>query len=125
MNWTRLTVQSQARPLPQFESENVGSGADLEDHAFRAGTMHGAGGNQKMIVLGGGKAIDEAIGVEGNLAILRFAELSGHRLRIGVCAQAEIDGGSWAGIEHVVAFVLGVVHAESVLNIFGERVDLE
>src|ERR1700722_17533843 len=125
MDGAWFSIQTQAPPIPQLESEDVGGRADLQDHAFLTGAVHGSGWNQKMIVLGGGKAIDEALGVEGNFAILRDTELRGHCFAVGIVAQAEIDRCFGAGIEQVIAFVLRVGHAEGGLNIFGERMDLQ
>ena len=39
--------------------------------------------------------------------------------------QAEIDRAIRAGIQHVVTFVLGIVHAELVLNVFGQGMHLK
>src|SRR6266496_2259139 len=54
----RTAVQAEASPIPQLESENVGRGADLEDHAVPSRTVNGARRNQEMVVLTGRKAID-------------------------------------------------------------------
>ena len=57
MDRARLAVQPQAAPVPHLEGEDVGRGADLQHHRVAARTMHGAGGNQEMVVLPGGPAV--------------------------------------------------------------------
>ena len=55
---TRTAVQSEPAPVPEFEGEDVGSGADFEHHAVFARAVHRAGGNQEVVVLLGGRKVD-------------------------------------------------------------------
>ena len=57
MDGTRLSVEAEAAPIPKFEGEDVRRRADFQHHAVFAGAMHRAGGNQEMVVLGGGKRL--------------------------------------------------------------------
>src|SRR5580698_2078967 len=90
-------VEPKPSPIPQLERENVRRGADFKEHALRARAVNSASRYQKMIVLRRGDSIDEAIGIERDLAVLRFAQLRGERLRIGIVKQAEIHGALGAG----------------------------
>src|ERR1017187_7444890 len=46
-------------------------------------------------------------------------------LGVNIFLQTEIDGRVRAGVEQVITFVLRVVHAEMVLDVFGQRMHLE
>ena len=48
-----------------------------------------------------------------------------HRVAVDALLEPEVDAGVRPGIEQVVALVLRVVHPEHVLDVFGERMDLE
>src|SRR4029077_14168230 len=45
-----LAIKSHAPPIPQFESEDVRSGADLENHAVGAGAMNSTRRDEQMVM---------------------------------------------------------------------------
>jgi hypothetical protein len=46
-------------------------------------------------------------------------------LAVDVFLQSQINAAVVAGVEQVIALVLGVMHAEMLLYVLGERMDLE
>ena len=126
MDGPGLSIEAEAAPVPQLEGEDVGRGADFEHHAVFAGAMNGARRNQEMIVLAGGETVDVFLG--GEIEIRRFARARRSRsiaVAIDAFLQAQIDAGAFFGVEHVVALVLGVIHAEVFADIGREGMHLK
>src|SRR5882724_3940894 len=71
--------------------------------------MRSSSGNQKVVVLLGGKPIDVLVGVELNCALLRLQQVGHHLLAIDVLLRAEINTPSLPRIQHVVTLILGIV----------------
>ncbi len=86
--------------------------------------MDGACGNQKVIMLLRGQRLTY-VGGKRVTSGLRATQIVRHLLRIDAFLQSEIDAGSGLGIQQVVALILRVVHAELVLNVFSERMNLQ
>ena len=66
-----------------------------------------------------------ALGREGRPSRLRAAQVPHHGLAVDALLDAQVHAGPRARVEQVVALVLRVVHPEAVLDVLGERVDLE
>src|SRR5258706_16085432 len=125
MDWAWRAVQPEPPPVPHFEGEDVRSGADLKDHAVLARAMRSSSGNQKVVVLLGGKPIEVLVGVELNCALLRLQQVGHHLLAIDVLLCAEINTPSLPRIQHVVTLILGIVDPKLLLNVLGQRMHLK
>ena len=120
-----LPSRPKPAPVPQLEGEDVGRGADFQHHGIGPGTMDGAGGDEEMVVLLGRPLVDILVRGKCGPAVLRLLQVARHGGGIDPFPQAEIDGRPGSGVQQVIALVLRVVHSEMVLDILGERMNLE
>ena len=78
-----------------------------------------------MIMRLGRKTGHEFFVAKAALPALGGCERRLHRSRVGACFAAQVDLRVWLGIEQVIAFILGVMQAELLLNITGQGMDLQ
>src|SRR5690606_29825116 len=100
---TRQSIESEARPVPELEGEDIWRRTDLEHHAVGAGAMEGAGRNQEMIVLPRRKTPGKCRIVKRLSAALGFLEAGEKRVGVGSVPATQIHHGVRARIENVVA----------------------
>ena len=124
VNGPGLSIQSQPTPVPEFKSEDIGCGTDLQNHTTLPGTVNGPGRDKEMIVFFCRPGLDIFLRIKFT-CLLGLPQLRLHRYRVSVCFKSKVYPCIFIGIEHVITLILRVVHAEVLLDVFGERVDLE
>ena len=87
--------------------------------------MHGAGWNQEMVVLPRRPLSHISLGRKRSLGRLCASQIARNRGAIDTLVETEIDCGIFLSREHVVAFVLSVVHAKRLLDVFSQRMHLK
>src|SRR5215831_5242656 len=70
VDWPGLAIQSHAPPVPELEREDVGSGANFQNHRIAAGAVNGSGRNRKVIVFPRRPGID--VSLRGKRSLARF-----------------------------------------------------
>lgn len=119
-------IEAHARPIPELKGKDVRGSADLEHHGVAAGAVDGSRGDEEVVVLACRKFVDVLLGIElGKRRCGCGAEIADHCGGVDGFAQAEIDTSIGRGIEQIVAFILGVIHAEMGTDVSGKRVNLE
>ena len=122
---SRQSVEAQTPPIPEFKSEDVGGCADFEHHAVFAGAVHGPCRDQDVVVLFDRPAFHVLFGIERSAAVLRRFQFGDHHFGLDVFPQTEINASIFLHIEHVIALVLCVKHAEMLADVFGQRMHLQ
>ena len=91
MDRARPAIQSQPPPIPELEGKDVGSRADLENHAVAPRTVNGAGGDEEVVMFTGRPRIHIFLCVEGAGASLGGPQLGSHLLPVDSLPQPKID----------------------------------
>src|SRR6202021_89303 len=118
-------IQTETAPVPKLEREDIWSGTDLEHHAASAGTVNGPGRNKEVIVSARREPVEVLFSREFEIHRLRALQVIQHRFRIDSLLQPQINTGILLRVQHVIAFVLGIVHSEVFADIRSEWVNLE
>ena len=121
----RFAVEAEPAPVPKLESEDVGRRAYFQHYAACTRAVDCAAGDEEMVVLCGGKAVDVFFSVEYDFAALCGAKVAEHLLGALTLAETQVDRRTGLGVKDVVALVLGVGHAELLADKLGRRMDLE
>ncbi|MNT10880.1 hypothetical protein D3C72_1457330 [compost metagenome] len=87
--------------------------------------MHRPSWDQEVIVFTRREAVHKTAIVERLFAPLGGRQIGHHRLRIGTVFHPQIHFGALLCRQNVIAFILGVMHAEMLLDVFRQRVHLE
>ena len=74
--------------------------------------MHGAGGDEEVVMLFRGPYIDVFLGIESRATGGGLFEFGKHRLGIDILPESEIDLRTWRRIQHIIAFVLCIIKSE-------------
>ena len=82
-------------------------------------------GISEVVVLARREHVDVFLGVERMLAVGRCAQVGEHLCGSDARLQTEVDDSVVGRVEHVVALVLGVGHAERVADVLRQRVHLQ
>src|SRR5579859_583045 len=81
--------------------------------------------DEKVVVLLRGPPVRVLVGFELRAAFLCRAQVRDHAVAVDAFLQSKINAATIAGVEQVIALVLRVVHAEVLLDVFRQRMDLE
>src|ERR1700733_11069115 len=115
---SRQTVQSETPPIPKFEGEDVRRSANLKHHAAFARAMNRAGGNKKVIMFAGGESVYVIFRKKRRTATLSSPQFADHRIPINSSSEPEVHTTIFGSVQHVVAFILRVIHSKMLPNIF-------
>ena len=120
----RTAIQPETSPIPKLESEDIRSRTDFKHHTVCSGTMYRAGRYQQMVVLLNGIAAHIFLRIEAT-AFLCFIKGINHLFRFDPLFHPQIHGSIFCRIQHIIAFVLRVVHTELFLYILCQRMYLQ
>src|SRR5215469_14200807 len=119
------TFQIQTVPIPKLEGKNIGRCADFQNHAVLSRTMNGSRRNQEVIVLLCRPPIHKALRREWAISALRTFERLYHLFRLDSLSHSQEHSGIFYGVQQVVALVLRIIHAELILDVLRQRVNLQ
>src|SRR5579871_1261779 len=122
---TRLAVEPQPTPVPEFEGVNVGGGADLQHDDARAGTVDCPTWNEEVIVSPDRPLVDIGFSWKRRASQeLSSPKIGDHGFSIDAGFQAEVYGGIGSGSEYIIALVLRIRDAEFIADIVAARMHL-
>ncbi len=127
MDGPRQPVQPHTPPIPELKGKDVRGGADLENHGILSGAMDGARRNQDMIMFFDRYFIDIFLCIKSKFSAGSLFQFPDHLPGINVVLQPQIHISFFifCTVQDIIAFVLGVMHSEGLLNVFGQRMYLK
>jgi len=125
VNRARLAVHAHSSPVPKLKGKDIRRGAYFKDHASRSTAVYRSSGNKDVVVLSHRPTLSVLVSIKGSSSLLSRLKLRNHGTRVYSLFEAKVDMGVRLGIEHVVTFVLSVMHAKLFLNVLCQRVYLK